>query len=203
MEEKPASSPDEYLAKVPEKQRAALEKMRKQIRAAAPEATEKMYYQMPAFYDHGPLVCYAAFKDHLSFFVMSLRVMEAHREELEPFDVSKGTIRFQPGKPLPAALVKKLVKGRIEENASGKTPRKTATRRERHPMPDYVERELKKRKLLKAYEQRPPYQQNDYIGWVTRAKQEATRQKRLDRMLEELAHGDVYMKMSWGPGKRT
>jgi uncharacterized protein YdeI (YjbR/CyaY-like superfamily) len=55
---------------------------------------------------------------------------------------------------------------------------------------------------VEAYEQRPPYQRNDYIGWITRAKQKATRQKRLDQMLEELESGDVYMKMEWKPGRR-
>jgi uncharacterized protein YdhG (YjbR/CyaY superfamily) len=202
MEEKPASSIDEYLVGVPEEQRVGLEKLRKQIKAAAPEATETISYRMPAFYDHGPLVSFAAFKDHLSFFVMSMRVMDAHRGELEAFDVSKGTIRFQPGKPLPAALVKKLVKARIKENVEGKSPRKTAARRARHPMPDYIERELEGKGLMDAYKRRPPYQQNDYVGWITRAKQEATRQKRLDRMLGELESGDVYMKMAWVPGNK-
>jgi uncharacterized protein YdhG (YjbR/CyaY superfamily) len=203
VEDEPATSIDEYLEGVPEEQRAALEKLRKQIKAAAPQATEKMYYHMPAFYDHGPLVSFAAFKDHLSFFVMSMRVMEAHRVELEALDISKGTIRFQPGKPLPAALIKKLVKARVQENAKGKSLRKTAARRAKHPMPDYLEDELKSRGLMDAYKQRPPYQQNDYIGWITAAKQEATRQKRLDQMLGELETEDIYMKMAWRPGKRT
>ena len=72
---------------------------------------------MPAFKDRGrSLVSYAAFKDHCSLFPMSNAVIEAHREELKPYIAGKGTIRFDAGKPLPAALVTKLVKARIKEN---------------------------------------------------------------------------------------
>jgi uncharacterized protein YdeI (YjbR/CyaY-like superfamily) len=69
-------------------------------------------------------------------------------------------------------------------------------------MPDYVKEALEERGLFDAYKNRPPYQQNDYIGWTTRAKREATRQKRLAQMLDELERGDVYMKMEYKPLKR-
>jgi uncharacterized protein YdhG (YjbR/CyaY superfamily) len=71
---------------------------------------------MPSFKYHGLLVGFAAFKNHCSFFPMSTSVMEAHKKELKPYDTSKGTIRFQVDKPLPVALVRKLVKARIREN---------------------------------------------------------------------------------------
>jgi uncharacterized protein YdhG (YjbR/CyaY superfamily) len=110
---------DQYLAALPEGSRVALERIRKLIRAAAPEAIEMISYQMPAFRDHGRLlVAYGAFKDHCSLFPASTRVMEAHRDELEPYYAGKGTIHFQADGPLPAALVTKLVKARIEENAA-------------------------------------------------------------------------------------
>lgn len=113
------TSVEDYLAALPEGSRAALEKLRKTIKAAAPEATEAISYQMPGFKDHGrSLVTYAAFKDHYSLFPMSMKVIEAHRDELEPYLSGKGTIRFQPDQPLPVALVKKLVKARLEENAA-------------------------------------------------------------------------------------
>jgi len=64
-------------------------------------------------------------------------------------------------------------------------------------MPDFFRDALKARGLMDAYLARPPYQQNDYIGWVTRAKLEATKQKRLTQMLDELERGEVYMKMKW------
>src|SRR5674476_196377 len=111
------TSVEDYLAALPQESRAALEKLWKTIQAAAPEATETISYQMPAFKDHGRLlVSYAAFKDHCSLFPMSGKVIEDHREELETYYTRKGTIRFHPDKPLPDARVTKLVKARIEEN---------------------------------------------------------------------------------------
>jgi len=69
--------------------------------------------------------------------------------------------------------------------------------RPRNPMPDFAEQSLRERGLMDAYLARPPYQRNDYLGWISRAKREETVQKRLEQMLEELRRGDVYMKMSW------
>lgn len=71
--------------------------------------------------------------------------------------------------------------------------------RPRYPMPDFIREALDTRGLMDAYRSRPPYQQNDYIGWITRAKQEETKQKRLNQMLDELRSGGVYMKMKWKP----
>ena len=70
-------------------------------------------------------------------------------------------------------------------------------RRDVYEMPDDVRAALIKHKVMEAYRQRPAYQQNDYIGWITRAKLPATRQKRLDQMLAELELGGVYMHMKW------
>jgi uncharacterized protein YdhG (YjbR/CyaY superfamily) len=110
---------EDYLAALPDGSRAALEKLRKTIRAAAPDATEAISYQMPAFKDHGRiLVYYAAFKDHYSLFPASTTVIEAFGEELKPHVRGKATIRFDAEKPLPTALVKKIVKARLEENAA-------------------------------------------------------------------------------------
>jgi hypothetical protein len=76
---------------------------------------------------------------------------------------------------------------------------KTLTR-EIYPIPDFVERALRSRRLVRAYRARPPYQQNDYVGWITSAKREETQQKRLAQMLDELEQGGVYMKMRWTGG---
>jgi uncharacterized protein YdhG (YjbR/CyaY superfamily) len=112
-------SVDEYLAALPEEPRAALEKLRKTIKAAAPEATETISYQIPTFKDRGRmLVSYAAFKDHCSLFPAGEAVMEALGKELQPYFSGKGTLRFTADKPIPAALVKKIVKARLEENES-------------------------------------------------------------------------------------
>jgi len=77
--------------------------------------------------------------------------------------------------------------------------KKTSLKRPRHPMPAFVRRALIERRLMEAYKARPPYQQNDYIGWITRAKLPATREKRLNQMLDELEGGDRYMKMAYRP----
>ena len=115
----PAESVDGYLAVVPEDARAALEKLRKTTNAAAPRATEVISYQIPAYKYHGLLVGFAAFKNHCTFYVMSTDLMRAHAAELKDYDVGKGSIRFPADKPLPAALVTKLVKARIAENQKG------------------------------------------------------------------------------------
>jgi uncharacterized protein YdhG (YjbR/CyaY superfamily) len=114
---------EDYLAALPEGSRAALEKLRKTIKAAAPSATEAISYQMPAFKDRGQvLVYYAAFKDHYSLFPASKAVVEAFAEELKPYSSGKGTIRFDTDKPLPTALVEKIVKARLEEIAAHRSP---------------------------------------------------------------------------------
>lgn len=74
-----------------------------------------------------------------------------------------------------------------------------ALTRTRHTMPDYIREALNSRKLMNAYHERPDYQQNDYIGWITRAKREETKEKRLTQMLEELKGGRLYMNMKWHP----
>ncbi|HHI69711.1 MAG TPA: hypothetical protein ENJ91_01815 [Rhodobacteraceae bacterium] len=69
-------------------------------------------------------------------------------------------------------------------------------------MPDFVEQALKDSGLMEAYQQRPPYQRNDYLGWISRAARDSTQQKRLLQMLDELRAGDVYMKMAWKGGRK-
>lgn len=77
------------------------------------------------------------------------------------------------------------------------TRRNTLPARPRYEMPEFIHNALQKRGLMEAYMARPPYQRNDYIGWITRARLNATRQKRLKQMLTELKKGDIYMKMRW------
>ena len=107
---------DEYLAAVPEPARGIMNKIRATIRSVAPpEATETISYGIPAFKYKGVLVWFAAFSNHCSLFPGS-SVIEAFKNELKGFSTSKGTIQFPLDKPLPVALVKKLVKARIAEN---------------------------------------------------------------------------------------
>ncbi len=113
---------DGYLAAAPKDARNALEKLRKIIRSAVPDATEAISYGIPAFkYKGRPIVWYAAFKDHCSFFPMNSKLLSAHAAEAMGFSLSKGTIRFSVENPLPASLVKKVVRARMAEiEARGK-----------------------------------------------------------------------------------
>ncbi|PYU54928.1 MAG: hypothetical protein DMG56_26005, partial [Acidobacteria bacterium] len=98
---------DEYLAAVPEPARSTLTRIRAVIRSAVPpEATEVISYRIPTFRYKGPLVGFAAFPNHCSFFPMSSSVLERFENDLQGLETSKGTIRFPVDKPLSAALVK-------------------------------------------------------------------------------------------------
>src|SRR3989441_9358711 len=107
---------DEYLAALSDDKRAALERLRKTIRAAAPKAEECISYQLAAFRQNGMLVAFGATANHCAFYLMSSSTVAAHKDALKGYDTSKGTVRFSPDRPLPAALVRKLVKARIAEN---------------------------------------------------------------------------------------
>jgi uncharacterized protein YdhG (YjbR/CyaY superfamily) len=113
---------DEYLANVSEPARSTLNRIRATIRSVAPsDTTEGISYRIPTFHYKGPLVGFAAFSNHCSLFPMSGSLIKAFKNELKEFQTSKGTIRFPVNKPLPAALVKKLVKARIAQK-EGKQP---------------------------------------------------------------------------------
>jgi uncharacterized protein YdhG (YjbR/CyaY superfamily) len=115
-----AKTVEAYLARVPEPARTTLNKIRAAIRSAAPaEATETISYGIPAFKHNGVLVWFAAFADHCSLFPTAA-VIETFKNELKGFAISKGTIQFPTDKPLPAALVKKMVKARVAQIESKK-----------------------------------------------------------------------------------
>jgi uncharacterized protein YdhG (YjbR/CyaY superfamily) len=106
---------DEYLARVQEPARSTLNKVRATIRSVVPaKATEAISYGMPAFQHKGTLVWFAAFAKHCSFFPTAA-VIEEFKSQLKGYTTSKGTIQFPVDKPLPAALVKKMVQARIAQ----------------------------------------------------------------------------------------
>jgi len=109
-----------YMAALPDERRSVMEHLRQTIKAAAPEATESIAYGMPALRSRGGqfLVSYASYKRHYSLFPASGAVVEALGEELTPYLAGKGTIRFPANKPVPAAIVTKVVKVRVAENAA-------------------------------------------------------------------------------------
>jgi len=113
------ASVEEYLATLPDDRRAGVEELRQTVNAAAPEATETIAYEMPALRSHGNqfLVSYAAYKNHYSLFPASEAVVEALGDDLKPYLAGKGTIRFPADRPLPTALVTRILKVRLLENA--------------------------------------------------------------------------------------
>ena len=120
---------DEYLRPLSDEKRAALQKLRKAIKAAAPQAQECISYHIPAFRLGGRmLVAFGAAANHCAFYAGSAPV-EGYKHELQAYDTSKGTIRFQADRPLPAALVRRLVEAQI---AAKSAPPKGRTRKRRH-----------------------------------------------------------------------
>lgn len=113
----PSRDVEGYLTAVPEPARTTLNKVRAAIRSIVPaEATERISYGIPMFKHKGVLMGFGAFPDHCSLFVTSPSVIEVFQNELKGHYTSKGTIHFPVDKPLPAALIKKLVKARLAEN---------------------------------------------------------------------------------------
>lgn len=128
---------DEYLAATGPAQRAVLGRLRRAIHAAAPGAEEYLGYGLAGFKHGGrPLVYLGAWKEHCALYAASPRTQAAFAAELKHFEVSKGTIRFTVEKPLPLALVKKLVRARVAENAARKPPKKSRPARVSAPDAD-------------------------------------------------------------------
>ena len=124
MNRKPATI-DDYLEPLAPPKRLALEKLRAAIRAAAPRAEECISYALPAFKLNGrPLVAFGAGARHCALYPMSAATIAAFGDELAAYETSKGTIRFPPDRPMPARLVRRIVKARIAENAAREAARK-------------------------------------------------------------------------------
>lgn len=111
---------DAYLAAQPEAFRRSLQTLRQAIRLVVPDAEETLVYGVPGFkLDGKPLACYAGFKNHCGFYPMSPAVIKAHSSELKDYEISEGTIRFQPERMLSPTLIEKLVKARMAEIRKG------------------------------------------------------------------------------------
>lgn len=117
---------DDYILGFSSPAREGLEELRRIIRAAAPEAQERLSYRMPAYFQHGPLVYFAGFKNHLGFYPTSSGIAE-FEAELDGYTHSKGAIQFPIGEPLPADLISRIVRFRLMENEERhRTPASTA-----------------------------------------------------------------------------
>ena len=207
MEQKLPTTIAEYIAGQRLEIQPLLGKLYQAIKEAAPEAEEKISWGMATFIYHGNLVHFSAEKKHIGFHPAPTAI-NAFKEDLKEYRCSKGTVQFPYDKPLPLDLIGKMVYFRtaeqetlFQEKKAGKTKEKTL--RPRYPMPDDVMAELQKEGLTEAYDARPPYQRNDYVGWITRAMRPETRKKRMDQMLAELRSGDAYMGMAYSSKKST
>ena len=107
---------DDYISSQPDAIRPSLEHLRRIIKEVAPEAEELISYQMPAFRYHGMLVGFAAAKNHFGLYPWNGHTVEEFKEDLKGYSVTKGAIHFPIDKPIPEALVKKIVKARMQEN---------------------------------------------------------------------------------------
>jgi uncharacterized protein YdhG (YjbR/CyaY superfamily) len=113
---------NEYLAAVPEPARSTLKKIRAMIRTAAPaETTEIISYGMPMYKYNGMLIGFAAYPKHCSLFLSTPSLVKMFKDELSRYEILRGTIRFPTDKPLPASLVKKIVKARVAQDDRKKT----------------------------------------------------------------------------------
>ncbi len=210
---------EEYISEQSEEIQPMLCKIRETIRNAAPNAAEKISYRMPTFWQGENLIHFAAFKNHISIFPGDEAIVY-FKEKLTGYKTSKGTIQFPLDKPIDYDLIAEITRWRVEQAEKkrsntkrvNKTDKKTkieieyTTRsprmtREICEIPDYVATALDETGLWDRYRARPPYQQNDYIRWITRGKREETRLKRLDQMIDELRRGDSYMGMSYNAKK--
>src|SRR5580658_5155131 len=121
---KKPKSVDEYISRFPEDTRELLEQIRATIRSVAPQAEEVISYMMPGYKLNGMLVWFAGFKNHIGFYPRGSSAIKAFEKELAGYKTSKGAIQFPKDKPLPIALIKKMVKYRVAENL-GKAKKKS------------------------------------------------------------------------------
>ncbi len=119
-----AKNTDEYIQQFPPEVQALLQKLRGAIKAAAPKAEEVISYQMPAYNYHGMLVYFAAYKNHIGFYPTGSGI-EAFKKELSVYKGSKGAVQFPIDKPLPLALIKQIVKFRVQVNLEKEQLKKT------------------------------------------------------------------------------
>ena len=190
------NSIDDYIADQPADVRPLLQAIRETIRATASDARKKIAWQMPTFYQGENLVHFAAFKNHIGVYLGG-EAVGVFAQRLAGYKTGKGAIQFPLDQPVDHKLIADIVSWRVEQAQRGVSTFAEPTARERYPMPDFISAALDQSNLWRQYRARPPYQQNDYIGWITGGQREQTRPKRLAQMLEELQAGDAYMGMAY------
>lgn len=198
---------DDYIAEQPDSVQPILRKVRETIRAAAPDASERISWRMPTFWQGENLIHFAAFKKHVGLYPGDLS-LAPFDERLAGYHRTKGAVQFPFDKPIDYELISDITRWRVscvqQGGRAGRAAKPSSAdmdaskmTRTVYDIPDDVAAALDETGLWARYRARPNYQRNDYIGWITRAKREQTRQKRLDQMLDELRGGDSYMGMAY------
>ena len=216
---------EHYITQQPKEVQPLLDKIRNVAATAAPHSEERISYKMPAIWQGEVLLHFAAFKKHISIFP-GAEATAFFADRLGDFKTNKGTIQFPLNKAIPYELIDEILRFRIaslqrdaqksanksntasnkknigKQNAQSREKDKDISAKPRmtrsvHEIPDFVAAALEESGLWGNYNARPPYQRNDYIGWISNAKREETRKKRLSQMLGELQRGDAYMGMGY------
>jgi uncharacterized protein YdhG (YjbR/CyaY superfamily) len=182
---------DEYHRLFPENIKELLETIRVAVKQTAPNAVETISYGMPAFKQNKILIYYAAHKNHIGIYPTA-KTIEAFEAELEQYATSKGAIQIPLDKKLPIALIKKIVKFRVEEdqNKLKSTNKATILHGILHEMPDDLKNIVLRNKILiDKWNKLTPIQRNEWICWITMAKKSETKEIRIERMLTEIKEG--------------
>lgn len=194
---------DEYINSAQPFAQPILIHLREVIHKALPEVEETIKWGSPCFDHKGTICMISAFKEHCTMGFFKEKLMPDLQKYLKDHVIDKesamgtwGRIEKLDNLP-PDEKIMLWVKEAAELNEKGIKIKKISKPRKKYPMPDDIAHTLESNNVLEAYNSRPPYQKNDYIGWITSAKQEETRQKRLEQMIDELKKGNVYMKMKW------
>lgn len=195
----PAATVADYIAQAPGEKRERLELVRAIILSAAPGAEELISWGMPTFRVDKNQLHVGCAKHHVGLYpgAAAVRHFAGQTAELG-LACTKGSIHLPDSRPIPADFVADVASWCLSP-IRVRELRAAPQVRERHQMPDWVRVALHEAGLADAFAARPPYQRNDYVGWIVRPKREATRQAHLAQMLDELRRGDVYMKMPWHP----
>lgn len=185
---------DDYINDQPVEVQPLLQAIRKTIHVAAPNAIEKISWKMPTFWQGENLVHFAAFKKHIGLYPGG-EAVGVFATQLEGYKTSKGTIQFPLNRLIDHQLIADIVSWRVSQVECGMSLKTEPEFKVHSAMPNFITDALNQCNLWERYNARPPYQQEDYIGWITGEKQEKIQQKRLYQMLEELKVGNAYMGM--------
>ena len=199
---------DEYINNAQPFAQPILAHLRELIHKALPDVQETIKWGSPSFDYKGGICMISGFKEHCTFGFFKESLMPDLQKYLKDHVIDKssamgswGRIQDLSNLPPDEKIISWVKEAALLNEKGLKVKRSAPETRKKNPMPEFVRRKLESNNVMDAYNSRPPYQQNDYVGWISEAKQEETRQKRLEQMIDELKKGNVYMKMKWSGGK--